>query len=415
MKTLASMLSAAMILGAGALWAEDPPRYRATDLDPEHRAKRIGQVFANLDHGLNRVLLDEDPLALAQRLGYRVRDGRVQVAIIAEPGRAAELIDGLEQSGARHLSSVGDRVQVHVSPAALETLAQSSAVRSVRRPIYPRPEENHLLTESAKAVTGALYSMNVGPWNDAGFTGKGVKVGVLDVQFGGYEDLIGDDLPPAERLHFRAFGASELDPEDVHGTACAEIIHDLAPDVEMYLALIETGDDIVEALDWYIEEGVRIISMSLGLPYWTGPGDGTGDFAEIARILAEDYGLVFVTSAGNERDSHWQGRTDDPDSDGWVNFTEDDEYLDFVDCDAYNPQHFDEDDEVFVMVGWSDWTVVDEDFSSDQDYSLHLMRMDGRVRDRGQPEGRRRPPRPRGLRRSLRRAPSRGRLVVPAG
>jgi hypothetical protein len=93
------------------------------------------------------------------------------------------------------------------------------AVRSVRRPIYPRPEENHLTAESAKAVTGALYSMNIAPWNDAGFTGEGVKVGVLDVQFGGYEDLIGEDLPPAERVHYRAFGASELDDELVHGTA----------------------------------------------------------------------------------------------------------------------------------------------------------------------------------------------------
>jgi subtilisin family serine protease len=377
MKRLASLLSAVMILGAGVLWAESPPRYRATDLDPEHRAKRLDPTFPNLDHGLNRVLLDEAPLALAQRLGYRVRDGRVQVAITTESGRAAELIDGLRQSGARYLSSAGDRVQAHVSPAVLETLAQSMAVRSVRRPIYPRPEENHLTAESAKAVTGALYSMNIAPWNDAGFTGEGVKVGVLDVQFGGYEDLIGEDLPPAERVHYRAFGASELDDELVHGTACAEIIHDIAPDVELYLALIETGDDIVEALDWYIEEGVRIVSMSLGLPFWTGPGDGTGDFAEIAQILAEDYGLVFVTSAGNERDTHWQGQTVDPDSDGWVNFTEDDEYLDLVDCSNYSTTNFSEDDEVFVMVGWSDWTVVGEDFSSDQDYSLHLMRMDG--------------------------------------
>jgi len=378
MKRLAAVMCGLLIVGVGSAWSDDSPSYRATDLGPDSGTKRRDPVYPALDLGLNRITSSDRPLELARRLGYRVRDGRLQVSITTEAGRAGGVAERLRAAGAQWVSSQGDRVQAHVPPQLLETLATSSDVRRVRRPLYPRPEDRQLEPGAeAKAITSAVWRMEVPAWNDAGFTGQGVKVGVLDVQFGGYEDLIGEDLPPAERLHYRAFGASQLVDDEVHGTACAEIIHDLAPDVELYLALIETGDDIVEALDWYIESGVRVVSMSLGLPIWTGPGDGTGDFAEIAQILAEDYGILFVTSAGNERESHWQGPTTDADGDGWVEFAQDDEYLDLVDCNGFSPNQFEEDDNIFVMIGWSDWTVVGEDFTSDQDYSLHLMKMDG--------------------------------------
>ncbi len=37
--------------------------------------------------------------------------------------------------------------------------------------------------------------INADAWHDAGFTGAGIRIGVLDLGFSGYEDLLGSGCP----------------------------------------------------------------------------------------------------------------------------------------------------------------------------------------------------------------------------
>jgi hypothetical protein len=101
-------------------------------------------------------------------------------------------------------------------------LAGSSTFK-LRMPMPNRTGQGASSSE-AVATTGAAA------WHQAGFTGKGVKVGVLDLGFDGYKSLLGKTLP--ERVTAKSFvsGHDADQSGEVHGTACAEIVHAMAPD-----------------------------------------------------------------------------------------------------------------------------------------------------------------------------------------
>ena len=64
--------------------------------DKHVKAARVGR----LDLGLSSVLAAGTPLDEAVRRGYRVRDGRVQVAVVVKAGTAEEVATWLEQRDA---------------------------------------------------------------------------------------------------------------------------------------------------------------------------------------------------------------------------------------------------------------------------------------------------------------------------
>ena len=102
-------------------------------------------------------------------------------------------------------------------------------------------------------------------WQEAGITGKGVKIGVLDVGFDKYKSLLGSDLP--ENVLARSFIANtEIDQTGTeHGSAVAEIIYDIAPDAELIFAAYQTLAEKQVAVDWLMSQNVDIISSSTGM------------------------------------------------------------------------------------------------------------------------------------------------------
>ena len=142
---------------------------------------------------------------------------------------------------------------------------------------------------------------------------------------------------------------------DVHGTACAEIIHDVAPEAE--LTLLKTDDlvDLENAKDLCIREGVDIINHSIGW-FGTGIGDGRGIACDIVNDAA-DNGILWVNAAGNDAQSHYYGFWSDSDDDGWQNFSGEDEVIAF---------EAERGDEIRIFLTWNDWPI------SEQDYDLYL-------------------------------------------
>jgi hypothetical protein len=67
-------------------------------------------------------------------------------------------------------------------------LSSMQHVAKLRLPV-PNRTDASVLPSEAVTPTGALA------WHQAGFTGKGVKVGVLDLGFDGYQNLLGKTLP----------------------------------------------------------------------------------------------------------------------------------------------------------------------------------------------------------------------------
>lgn len=154
----------------------------------------------------------------------------------------------------------------------------------------------------------------------------------------------------------RLYGRGDVRGDSVHGTGCAEIIYDIAPDTE--LVLLKTGDltDLENAKDYCIREGIDIVSYSTSWPT-TGFGDGRGLVCDIVDD-ASDNGILWVNIAGNYAESHYAGFWSDHDSDGWLNFHGDGEVLPLVEVEKG--------EEIVVGLTWNDWPT------SRDNYDLYL-------------------------------------------
>jgi hypothetical protein len=320
------------------------------------------------DDSVRAVVTGETPLATARDRGLEVRDSRVQVVAVSDGRGTAAIEDWLRSRGATFVLAARGRVQAFVPPALLTELAQRPDVVYVERPIYaelpePAPPAASAKRTKVEVSSEGLAVMNVDAWHAEGLTGAGVRVGVVDVQFGGWSDLLGVELPPAGQTTYRAFGGASLVDDEVHGTACAEIVHDIAPGAELFLAHIRSTTDFYAAMDWLAAEGVDVVTMSLGW-FGIGPGDGNGQMADEITDFISASDALFLTSAGNERRSHWQGPSLDDNLDGWV------EFAPGVDLDSL-VSTMSAGDRVSVNIVWDDWT------SPTSDYSLHLFNLDG--------------------------------------
>ena len=220
------------------------------------------------------------------------------------------------------------------------------------------------------ATTEGLAVINGPAWHSTGLRGAGVKVAIIDGGFKGYPGLRGTELPAAVTVKNFVDGESDgqVDGTTEHGTACAEIVHDIAPDATLYLAKINTDIDLQEAVNWAKTQNINIISTSLGW-YNLTPGDGTGYFANLVQT-ARNAGIFWTTAASNDREAHWGGAFSDPDADGYHNFsgTQEVNFFGPGDGDAY---YITAGYPIRVFLRWDDWTGVN------QNYDLYLVRWNG--------------------------------------
>jgi len=129
-------------------------------------------------------------------------------------------------------------------------------------------------------------------------------VAVLDGGFKGLaERQASGDLPA--NVVTQDFCGGQLLGEEDHGTAVAEIVHEMAPDAQLYLACVGTEVDLAAAEAWAKSQGVTVINHSAG---WEGPyrDDGGGPVGAVVAD-ARANGILWVNSAGNEAMTHWSG------------------------------------------------------------------------------------------------------------
>jgi len=234
----------------------------------------------------------------------------VLVEIQTAPSRRAEAVGGLEAIGVRVHSWYADLLAAYAPPSSLDRLAD---VPGVQRASATPPIWTDEVTSEGVAET------NASAWQAAGYDGTGVKIGIIDGGFIGYAALLGGELPAAANVV--AWGAGSGGSENGgtdHGTAVAEIVHDVAPGAKLYIARVDTEVDIGNAKDWMVSQGVKVINTSLGWPSW-GPGDGTGQVDTIVSN-AVGSGVFWASSSGNDRRGHWMGDFTDANSNGALNW-----------------------------------------------------------------------------------------------
>jgi subtilisin family serine protease len=260
----------------------------------------------------------ERAMELARQRGLLTPDGDVRVNLLLDTEDHAPLVAQLEAIGVPVISAYRDQVDVAVPVALVEAQLQTdepgaifARLTELEHVIAVRLPERR--TPDGSQVDGEGVGMvGADAWQDAGFTGAGLRIGILDLNFAGYESLLGPELPP--QVTAETFGSVDPNDPDPHGIACAEIIHEIAPDAELFFAWYDGYDTAFgEAVDWLQAQGVDIISHSAN--GYKGPFDGSSwDSRQVDRVSAQ--GVLWVNSAGNEALSHYRGTFTDEDGDG---------------------------------------------------------------------------------------------------
>lgn len=236
--------------------------------------------------------------------------------------------------------------------AFLQGITELEHVIRVRMPYLGRQQGDlPLLPEQVE--TESLERIGVTAWHRAGFTGQGVKIGVLDLGFDKYRQLMGRDLPSNLVVQSFVAGLDADQTGEVHGTAVAEIVYDIAPDAQLYLAAFQTDVEFRMAVDWLLAQGVQIISNSTGIP--KGPMDGSGEDARFVDAVVER-GVLWVAAAGNQGNKHYRAPFTDRDGDGWHEARRNFEFLPFAAAG-----------EVRIILNWDAWQ------EGNQDYDLFIV------------------------------------------
>lgn len=232
----------------------------------------------------------------------------VEVHSSLPPDELAAVVE--DAGGTVHGGVDGWFAEAWVPLTALEALEARPEVDYVSTPTRadivpdtPPSGQAAIGSVQAGAVAGEqMAKTNSAAWNAAGITGAGVRIGIIDFFDAGIWNAAlakGDVVPPAgTRCRTSGSNCDIFTGGSGHGVAVAEVIHDVAPAAQIYLATASTTADLAFVVDWMIDNGVSIISRSLGSKL-DGPGDGTGPTADIVDTAVEA-GITWFNSAGNK-------------------------------------------------------------------------------------------------------------------
>ena len=209
---------------------------------------------------------------------------------------------------------------------------------------------------SAPTTTTPREQHGADQWNSAGYEGSGVKVGIIDQSFDGFNSLMGKELPPGYRVEAQCY-TSDFDTTpstniadcgdniaevDYHGTAVAQAVYDIAPRASLYISnasiLVNTdkaATRLKNDVKWMIGKGVDVINHSQNWNFKEGLGDGTPIYtnspldtvciavtrgtadtcsAALQAGATDTGGVLWVNIAGNRNQSIWHGPFSDTDT-----------------------------------------------------------------------------------------------------
>lgn len=238
------------------------------------------------------------------------------------------------QSGLRH------EIRMPVGRIA-NLLNELPATVSARLPF---PHQALAVISQGVALTGA------GDMHELASDGVGVKIGVIDLGFASLSaaQSSGDLTFDLNATDYTGTGIGGIN----HGTQVAEIVHDMAPGAQLYLAKIASEVQLEQAVNDMIAAGVRVINHSVG---WFGAAfyDGSGILCDITAT-AEQAGIVWMNSAGNSRNQHYLGMFSDADGN---------RRHEFAPGQNYNTISLNAGASVSLILNWDDYANVNVDYN----------------------------------------------------
>jgi hypothetical protein len=243
--------------------------------------------------------------------------------VAAAPGHVNATAARIRRRGGRVTVRVGDLLQIQGTASTLSSVRHTPGVQGAG------PAQ---VGYSDSLISQGVYRTGADALQSEGWTGKGIRIGIVDLGFGtAWRGRLGTELPPADRIDaIQSFdhttGAPEIAGADAngkptsHGEEVAEVAHDMAPGASFTLVNYHTELELVQAIDWLIagpDGRPRVDIVVHSNSFLDGPFDGTGMIAQ-AVDRARAAGILWVNSAGNYADRHWEGVVGDANGNGWM-------------------------------------------------------------------------------------------------
>lgn len=245
----------------------------------------------------------DDLRHFVERVGREPALQQISVPVILEGNIDSTVQAEISAAGAALRYSHGKAHEINIPAGRIAQFIGRLPANVLVRFSYPHKANQ--ITGQGVALTGAANMQAVGT------DGAGVKVGVIDLGFAGLANSqASGDLPAGLTItDYTGTGTGGID----HGTSVAEIVHEMAPGAQMYLAKISTDVQLQQATNDMIAAGVRVINHSVG---WYGAAfyDGTGSICATVDQV-ETNGIIWVNSMGNDRYRHYLSTFTDADVD----------------------------------------------------------------------------------------------------
>ena len=357
-----------------------PPIPNKTALNYPNLGSRLDQLVTSVEEGQATSL---------DAAGYTpVHSGASVAVTIHLSGSVNDVVTFLEENGGDPRNVGEDYIEAYVPVTLLGQLSQQPGVARVREIVPPEPDYGPVISQGVQAHGSAT-------WNQAGITGQGIKVGIIDIGFNGFKDLMGTELPmTVEARCYTDIGEAtnnldNCENESRHGTGVAENIMDIAPGVSLFIAnSTGSGIDFMDTVNWMISNDVSVINRSIGGGFH-GPGDGTSPsfiYDDLDNInLAVEGGIIFLNSAGNYALQSWfhnsppSIRNPDRNGHGFIEFAGGDVTNSVGFYDSMSPgQQLSEGQQIWTYLRWEDtWPTRSADLNSrlgaSTDLDLYLV------------------------------------------
>ncbi len=312
---------------------DTPTPQAATEPADEHGVENFtlieGKInppkYPNMDSNLNQIVEQVQTGQFSAQVAAAsapIHDEQsVAVTLYITEGYTQDVWDWLEENGASPRNIGTDYIEAYIPVSLLPDASQQEGVISVRTIIPPHPAQGAVVSEGVAAH-------GVPAWHAGGIKGRGVKIGIIDLGFKGFAELMGTELPSTvEARCYTDVGvftsnltdcipARSTESTKLHGTAVTEAAFDIAPEADYYIANVWSFGDLLETVEWMESEGVDVINMSLGFLF-NGPGDGTTPYSNSPLKTVDaavSGGIIWVNSAGNQARANWFGSYSDTDT-----------------------------------------------------------------------------------------------------
>ena len=313
--------------------------------------------------------------ALTQLAAQRatLTDNKENVVVIVHPSldtSITQLEKALRAIDATIVRSGPDTIKIAISTERLSAAAQIPGVARIRNLLPPR--KKNVITTEGLSVTLA------NSWHAAGQLGAGVKVAIVDTGYANLATLKAQDEIPVDATEVNYTASAMTAGSSSHGSACAEVVYDIAPQAQMYVIKIDDPTDLLAVKDYCIAQGIQVVTSSLGwdaLNFHDGVAHNnwfttTANHPVTAVDLATSAGITWINAAGNEQTQHTLiGWRDEGTSDNCLDWNSSHGNLNLLWLNGSTTIPAGE--YINIYLTWNQWPI------SSQDFDLRLYRNTG--------------------------------------